>query len=44
MCTKIKNSALCDMELNETSYHVSHERNYASLAEFMTETNIRVFR
>jgi len=44
MCTKIKNSALCAKELNETSYHVNHECNYASLAEFITETNIRAFR
>jgi hypothetical protein len=38
MYTKIKTSALCAKELNETSYHVNHECNYASLAEFITET------
>jgi hypothetical protein len=28
---------LCAKELNEASYHVNHEFNYASLAEFITE-------
>jgi len=43
MFTKIKNSALCAKELNETSYHVNHECNCVYLAEFVTETNIRAF-